>query len=51
IREHRKRPLEYLGFKEENITQGKSVNNIEVPPIIVESKIPQALEELGESSK
>lgn len=40
-----------MGFKEEKITQGKSVNNVEIPPIFVELEIPQVLEELGESSE
>ncbi|KAH9303755.1 hypothetical protein KI387_008159, partial [Taxus chinensis] len=49
IPKHWKRAFEYLGFKEEKTTQGKSVNNMEIPPIITELEIPQALEELGES--
>ncbi|KAH9322899.1 hypothetical protein KI387_017538, partial [Taxus chinensis] len=48
ILEHKKRAFKYLGLKEENVTQGKNVNNVEVPPTIAELEKPQALEELGE---
>ncbi|KAH9316058.1 hypothetical protein KI387_024685, partial [Taxus chinensis] len=48
IPEHKKRAFEYLGLKEEKVTQGKNVNNVEVPPAITELEKPQALEALGE---
>lgn len=45
IPEHRKMAFEYLGFKEKMITQGKNVNGVDVPPIIIEMEVPQALKE------
>ncbi|KAH9294171.1 hypothetical protein KI387_040623, partial [Taxus chinensis] len=48
IPEHRNRAFKYLGFKEEKVTQGRNVNNVETPPTISELKKPQVLEELGE---
>ncbi|KAH9321958.1 hypothetical protein KI387_016597, partial [Taxus chinensis] len=51
IPEHRKRAFEYLGLKEDVITQIKNVNSMDVPPISVELEVPKALEDLGESPK
>ncbi|KAH9291178.1 hypothetical protein KI387_043631, partial [Taxus chinensis] len=48
IPEHKKRAFEYLGFKEEEIIQGRDVNKVEIPLTVTELEKPQVLEELGE---
>ncbi|KAH9303258.1 hypothetical protein KI387_014841, partial [Taxus chinensis] len=48
IPKHKKRALEYFGFKKEKSTQGRNVNIIETPTTIADLENPPALEELGE---
>ncbi|KAH9306594.1 hypothetical protein KI387_010998, partial [Taxus chinensis] len=48
IPEHKKRAFEYLGFKGEEIIQGRDVNKVETPLTVAELEKPQVLEEPGE---